>query len=164
MKNIARKGLHKRAAQSGQVVIEMIGGLVIFSMMLALVMSISAYLYFQQALVTAAREGAREASLNNDIGTPGSENKGVTTVKNYVSDTIEALTGQETTTSVATITVVPPSQSLSQASGDRTVRVDIQWKMTNPVGVAGLMDALGGDGSHFRTIPVYATATMRYEE
>jgi hypothetical protein len=158
------KALRRRPAQSGQVVIEVIVGIIIFTIMLALVMSISVYLYFQQALVTAAREGAREASLNNEIGLGGSEAAGTANIRAYVENTIEKLTGQEATPGVATITVIPPSQSPNQTSGNRTVTVNIQWQMQNPIGIGNMLDALGTDGDRFKTFPVYATATMRYEE
>ena len=154
----------RRKAQSGQVVIEVIGSIIIFTIMLALVMSISVYLYFQQALVTAAREGARQASLNSQLGTAASEGAGVAAVEAQIQNNIRQLTGQEYSPTVATITVIPPSDSAVQTPGSRTVRVNIQWQMTNPVGIAGLLDALGTDGSAFKTIPVWATATMRYEE
>lgn len=154
----------RRGSQSGQVVIEMIVGLIIFTIMLALVMSISVYLYFQQALVTAAREGARQASLNNAIGTGNGEAAGMAEIQGYVSETIRHLTGQEATSGVANIIVIPPSQSSDQTSGNRTVTVNIIWQMQNPIGIAGMLSALGAKGESFKTFPVYATATMRYEE
>jgi uncharacterized protein (UPF0333 family) len=154
----------KRKRKSGQAIVESIFGILIFTILLALIMSITAYLYFQQALVTAAREGARQASLNSDIGAPGTENAGVTYVKNYVIDEIQKLTGQVYSSTTATITISPPSQSPNQTNGKRMVIVTIDWKMKNPVNIAGLLNALGTDGSAFDVIPVYATATMRYEE
>lgn len=153
-----------RRAKSGQVVVEAVASIIIFTMMLALVMSVSVYLYFQQALVTAAREGARQASLNSDLGAGATEQNGIDTVKTYVTEEIEKLTGQTDTDGSAVITVTPPSQSASQTAGKREVSVVINWKMINPIGVSGLLEALGADGSAFSTIPVYATATMRYEE
>lgn len=158
------KRLSRKAANSGQAVIEIIAGVVIFTIMMSLIMSISAYLYFQQALVTAAREGARHASFNSDLGEGGSEQAGSGEVQTYVENTILQLTGQQASPGVATITVVPPSQSADQTSGKRTVSVNIEWQMENPIGIAGFLDALGTDGDAFRTFPVYATATMRYEE
>jgi hypothetical protein len=150
--------------QDGQAVLEIIASMIMFTLMLAFVMSISAYLYFQQALVTAAREGARQAALDTNIGLPGTENVGISTVKTYVANQIQKLTGQTFNPITATITVVPPSQSASQVSGEREVQVVIAWQMKNPVGVAGFAQALGGDGSKFNYIPVSASATMRYEE
>lgn len=154
----------KTGTQSGQAVIEMVAGIVMFTLMLALIMSLSVYLYFQQALITAAREGARQASLNSSLGSGGSEQAGITAIQNYVATSIQNLTGQVASPAVATITVIPPSESAVQTAGDRTVTVNIQWQMENPVGVAGFLDSLGADGTSFRTFPVFATATMRYEE
>lgn len=153
-----------RSKKSGQAIIESIVGILIFTILLALVVSITAYLYFQQALVTAAREGARQASLNADIGAPGTENAGVSYVQNYVIDEIQQLTGQTYDGNNATIVVTPPSQSPNQMSGKRMVTVTIDWKMKNPVNIAGLLNALGANGSAFEVIPVHAMATMRYEE
>jgi hypothetical protein len=162
---LARKtSVQSRKAASGQVVIETIASILMFTLMLATVMSISVYLYFQQALVTAAREGARHAALDTSLGSASSEQDGMTTVETYVADEIQQLTGQSFSPSVATITVTPPSASSDQTPGRRNVRVDITWNMTNPVGVGAFMDALGADGSAFKTIPVSASATMRYEE
>ncbi|WP_373532085.1 TadE family protein [Vampirovibrio sp.] len=154
----------KNRAQSGQAVIEMVAGIVMFTIMLALVMSISMYLYFQQALVTAAREGARQASLSSELGNDGSEQAGINAVQAYVITSIRNLTGQQASPAVATITVVPPSASLVQNPGERTVTVNIEWQMNNPVGISRFLNALGADGRKFQTFPVFATATMRYEE
>lgn len=164
MNKILSRPLRRNASQSGQAVIEVIVGIIFFTIMLALIMSISAYLYFQQALVTAAREGARQASLNNEIGAGGSELAGTTEIQAYVENTIERLTDQQAAPGVATITVIPPSQSADQTSGNRTVTVNIEWQMQNPVGISGFLKALGANGDRFKTFPVYATATMRYEE
>ncbi len=160
---LLRKGFRHKAA-SGQVVIESIASIIIFTILLATVMSITVYLYFQQALVTAARDGARQASLNTALGTVSTESAGMTFVENYVANEIEQLTGQVSSPGNSTITVVPPSDSPVQTPGQRTVSVTIQWQMKNPIGIAGFLNALGADGSAFDTIPVGATATMRYEE
>jgi len=152
-----------RRASAGQAVIESIVSLILFVMMLGLIMAISVYLYFQQALVTAAREGAREASLNADLGSLSSESGGIADVEDYVANEIQQLTGQVIGNN-ANIVVTPPSASASQVPGERTVRVDISWSLNNPVGIGNFLTAMGGDGSAFTTIPVSATATMRYEE
>jgi hypothetical protein len=156
--------LKRHKAASGQVVIEAIASIIIFTMMLALVMSISVYLYFQQALVTAAREGARHAALNADLGSASTQQDGMDTVEDFIADEVQQLTGQSYSPGVASIIVTPPSASADQTPGRRNVRVDITWNMTNPIGIAGFINALGGDGSAFDQIPVSATATMRYEE
>ncbi len=164
MKRFCGKSRSGTGRQSGQAIIEMIGGMIIFTLLLAMVMSLSMYLYFQQALVTAAREGARHASLNNNLGSTSTERTGISEIQSYVTTSIRNLTGQTVSPSVATITVSPPSESASQTIGNRTVTVSIQWRMTNPLGVANFLNALGANGDNFRTFPVAASATMRYEE
>ncbi len=154
----------QRKAQPGQVVLESIASIIIFVIMLSLIMSISVYLYFQQALVTTAREGARQAALNSDLGSVGTQSAGITYVSNYVQNEFKQLTGQTYSATMATITVTPPSASANQAVGYRTVTVSINWKMKNPIGISNLLNAMKIDGSAFDTIPCYATATMRYEE
>lgn len=164
LRNALQKRCLKRKPASGQALIESLASIIIFTILLSLVMSLTAYLYFQQALVTAAREGARQAALNSDIGATTTEATGVSYVKNYVTDEIKQLTGQTYDAATATITVNAPSQSANQTPGQRMVSVNINWKMQNPINIAGLLNALGTDGSAFGTIPVSATATMRYEE
>ena len=159
------KKMHtKRKRASGQAIIESLASIIIFTILLALIVSISAYLYFQQALVTAAREGARQASLNASMGSSSTESSGIAAVQAYVSNEVLQLTGQDFSTSSATITVVPPSQSANQTPGQRTVNVQITWNMKNPIGIAGFLKALGTNASALDTIPVVASATMRYEE
>lgn len=147
-------------AHKGQAIIESTVSIILFAMLIALVMTVTLYLYIQQAMVTAAREGARMASLNADMATD--EAAGTTTVKEYVKNEIAALTGQTATDD--DITVLGPSSSANQTAGERTVTVSINYTMDNPVNIAGFINALGGDGSAFDNIPVQSSATMRYEE
>lgn len=152
----------RRRAERGQAIIESIASIILFAMLLALVMTVTVYLYFQQALVTCAREGARMASLNTTMATD--EASAEDDIIAYVEDEVRALTGQTFDNGEGTIEVVGPSMSANQTPGQRTVTVTITYNMQNPIGVAGFINALGGDGSAFGTIPVTATATMRYEE
>jgi len=161
MRNTA--GMARKAAR-GQVVVESIVSIIIFTIMLSLIMSISVYLYFQQALVTTAREGARQASLNADLAAGSTQAAGINYVTSYVKNEFLQLTGQSYDSSMATITVTPPSASANQTPGYRTVAVTIDWKMKNPIGIAKMLNAMKVDGSAFDTIPCHATATMRYEE
>lgn len=156
--------LLRRKAASGQVVVESIASIIIFTIMISIVMSITIFLYFQQALTTAAREGARQASLNADLGSGVSEQNGLNTVETYIKSEIRQLTGQSFDPSIATITVIPPSDSASQVSGNRDVTVQISWKMKNPIGIASMLGAMGVDASAFDNIPVGSSATMRYIE
>jgi len=151
-------------AAKGQVVVESIVSIILFTIMISLVMSFSVYLYFQQALVTTAREGARQASLNSSLGSTSTQAAGVSYVSGYVQDEFQQLTGQTYDATMATITVSPPSASANQTPGYRTVSVTIDWKMKNPVRISNLLSAMKIDGSAFDTIPCHASATMRYEE
>lgn len=159
-----RPAVQRRAASSGQAVIECVGSLILFTLMMTIMVSITAFLYFQQALVTAAREGARQASLHPAFNSPATEGQGINQVRTLVARQIQQLTGQVYDPDSATITVVPPSESDDQTPGQRTVSVIIRWQLANPVGVSGFMNALGANGETFRSIPVGAIAVMRYEE
>lgn len=152
----------RRRAERGQAIIESIASIILFALLLALVMSITVYLYFQQALVTCAREGARMASLNTTMATD--EAAGKAEIVDYVEDEVRSLTGQSFDNGEGDVDVSGPSESASQTPGERTVTVTITYNMQNPLGIEAFINALGGDGSAFGTIPVAASATMRYEE
>lgn len=149
-----------RKAQRGQGVIEIIGSLIIFTIMLSLMMSISVYLYVQHAMVSVAREGTRFASLNTEIGATATQQAGIDATVAYVKSSAASIAGTQLTTSEISVT----APSATGVTGQRTVAVTISHDMNNPVNIAGFLDALGADGSSFETIPVSATATMRYEE
>lgn len=162
MKNrLKAASLRRRKAASGQAVIESIGSIILFTILLAIMMTMVVYLYFQQALVTAAREGARQAALNSSLGNAATQNTGISYVQQYVKDEVKSLTGQTYDASKATITVTPPTG----VQGQRTVNVTITWRIQNPLaGVTTLIGDLGGNGNAFNWIPVSAGASMRYEE
>jgi Flp pilus assembly protein TadG len=143
----------------GQGVIELIIGLVMFSMMLALMSSVSIYLYVQHSLVSAAREGARIASLDSNIGGTNVA-AGQQAVITRIQDFMRISTGQEIPS--ANIVVTAPSATAPQ--GSRTVAVEINHVMNNPIAVGALLRGLGADPTGLEQIPVSATATMRYEE
>lgn len=146
--------------RKGQGVIELTASLIIFVLMIAIMMSISAYLYTQHAFVTAARDGARKAAVNINLGDPSTEATGVQEIEAEVINSVAQLTGQSI--DAENIVVTPPDAGA--AAGDRTVSVDIAWDMPNPVNAAGFVEALGGNGEAFRDIPIFSTSTMRYEE
>ena len=149
-----------RTKHRGQGVLEITASLIMFTIMIALTMSISAYLYTQHAFVTAARDGARKAAVNTDLGDPATEATGITDIQNEVIDSVAQLTGQ--LVDEDNITVTPPDAA--GTPGDRTVSVVINFDMDNPVNIAGLLGAMGAGGDDFATIPIFSTATMRYEE
>ena len=150
-----------KRGQKGQAVIEILASIIIFTIMLALIMTVSAYLYVQHAMISAAREGARMASLNADLGTAAGQGAGEDSIVAYVQDSVQKLTGQNI--DAADITVEPPD--LAAASGAKQVRVTINYQMNNPIPIAEFLTALGvDDTSGIAQIPVTATAAMRYEE
>lgn len=148
-----------RQPATGQVVVESIASIIIFTMMLALVMTITLWLYLQQATVTAAREGARQASLNSDLGVTGTRTTAVNTIKTYVINSVRQLTGKTVATSE--INVTGPTGA---TTGQRTVTVTINTTFRNPVRISNFLEALGADGTPFDRVPLTGTATMRYEE
>lgn len=148
-----------RRSASGQVVIESIASILIFTIILAVIMTITMWLYLQQALVTSAREGARQASLNASLGSVATQSAGVSTVQTYVQNTVRSLTGQ--TINASQITVTGPTGT---TPGQRTVAVTLSMNLKNPLGIAGLFNALGTSGNSFDNIPMSASATLRYEE
>lgn len=152
---------HRGRAASGQAIIDSIASIIIFAIMLALIMTISMWLYVQQALVTTAREGARQASLNSSMASTTASVKlsGINTVKAYIQNEMLKLTGQAIPSS--NITITGPTGA---TAGQRTMQVTLQMSLKNPVNVAGLLNAFGGNGNAFSLIPMNASATLRYEE
>lgn len=136
--------------------IEIIASLFMFIVMICMMVSVSLYLYVQHAAVTAVREGTRFASLNQDIGQASTQIAGVDEVKEYLIAATQQLSG--ITIGLDDIDVTPPDTAAPQ--GSRTVHVEARFQMQNPIPVGGLL----GDRDTFRTFPIHATATMRYEE
>ena len=146
-----------RTRERGQAIIESIASIILFCLMLTMVCSITMYLYFEQAMVTAAREGARLASLTSNLSTAA----GKSSVSTSVRTTVQALTGQQYDGSTDTITVVGPTGT---TTGRRTCSVTVTYRRNNPLGIAHLIDALDGEGESWRYLTVSSSATMRYEE
>ena len=127
------------------------------SLMFALVCSGFVFLYTQTTLISAARQGARVAAVNMDLASNPSSVQ--TAVYDQVNTYFQQTTGQ--TLAASDVTVTGPTGA---TVGQRNVQVTVQYSMPNPLGVAGLLSALGGDGAPWQSFPVSATATMRYEE
>lgn len=155
-----RYPVSRRRRRKGQSMIELTASLIMFVIMIALIFSISAYLYMQHAMVSAAREGARTASLNTDIGDSDTQADGVNDVEDYVVTAVNNLTG--ITIEPENVTVTPPDPGAAQ--GERTVTVQINYSMENPLPIAAFLQAFGASGEGLDIIPVVASATMRYEE
>lgn len=149
-----------RFKSKGQAMIEIIASLLMFVLMICLMLSVSLFLYVQHAAVTAVREGTRFAALNQDIGQASTQIAGVDEVKAYLINATEQLSG--VTIGLDDIDVTPPDPGAPQ--GTRTVRIDAHFMMNNPVPVGSLLQGLGAEGDSLNSFPIYATATMRYEE
>jgi len=147
-------------ATEGQGIIEMIASLLMFMLLISLVVNISTYLYVQHSMVTAAREGARVASLNEDIGSPSSASSGITDVRDHVIDMVSSTTG--ITLANNNITVTPPDPS--EPTGERTVSVEISMTFDQILPSAEFASAISQSSVEEETPLLHAEATMHYEE
>jgi hypothetical protein len=144
----------------GQGIIEMMMAVLIFVIMIAMVGSVSAYLYLQHNIITAAREGARVASLDPDLG-GNNVATGTTAVKTAVQSFVQQTTGLSVADNEITVT----APSAGDPVGSRTVTVQINYHFNNPLALGQFLTALGAsNASSLDTIPVVARAVMRYEE
>lgn len=160
---MAVKRLHtlRFKKSKGQGVIEITGSLIIFVIMICLMMTISMFLYVQHAAVSAVREGTRFAALNPEIGQASTQQAGITQVQNYVITTVQQLSGMNITANQ--ITVTPPDPTAPQ--GQRSVRVNIQFNMQNPIPIGDFVAAFGAQNTDsLNNIPISAFAIMHYEE
>jgi Flp pilus assembly protein TadG len=146
------------ASKRGQVLIELLISIVFFVMMVAMVTSISVYLFVQHGLVSAAREGARIGSLDPNIG-GNNVSAGQQAVRQAVQNFAQQTMGQVIPN--GNITVTPPSATAP--TGSRSVRVMINYQMTNPIPIGQFLEGMGVE-NELSTIPVRASATMHYEE
>lgn len=158
-KRLMSKRWHNlKQAQHGQGTIEFLASLVFFCLLLVGFSSLSAYIYLEHGLVTAAREGARLAALSD--GLSGSDVAGATgDVQQRVIAVMQASTGQ--ILDAADITVIPPDSA--DPYGERMVRVRIDASMESPLSVGTIFQGFGATHSNW-TLPLVAQATMRYEE
>lgn len=157
---VAKRQRNGRKREKGQSVIELTASIIMFVIMMGLVFSISAYLYVQHAMVSAAREGARNASLNTEIGDEDTTQEGVDAVEAYVVEAVQSMTGLDMENE--NVTVTPPDAG--EAVGERMVTVQINYNMENPLPIAGFLQAFGASGEGLDAFPITAVATMRYEE
>ncbi len=157
---LEQKFRRKKEATKGQAIIEMIFSVIMFAIMIASVTAMSSYLYVQHATITAAREGARVAALNSNLGSLANVGAGESEVETYVADMMAATSG--ITLNAGDVTVTAPDDL--DPLGDRTVQVDIDYQLNNPVPVGALLTALTGNAYGFDVIPIHSEATMHYEE
>jgi hypothetical protein len=145
--------------RKGQAVLELIPSLVMFVTMLSVIFTLCIYLYFQNILITAAREGARVASLTPELATTGQLEAGRSAVIAAVQNFMQQTTGQQLTPEQ--IEVTAPSGTF----GERTVKVAIDYNLTSPVPIPDMSSDYNGDPSTlYHSIPLSASATMHYEE
>jgi Flp pilus assembly protein TadG len=143
----------------GQGTVEMVGGIVVFTVMMAGLISFSLFLYMNHAFLTAVREGARYAATDSRMGTAGTVAAAQTAVKNRVIQIIQASTGL--TVAAADITVSAPTGA---TIGQRNVTVSVQYDYDAPFQLGTLISALGGGASDLDSYPIQAQTVMRYEE
>lgn len=150
--------LRMRGAQGGQAIIELIAGLIMFSLLLVVITSMSAYLYLEHAVVTATREGARLAALSTDLA--GDDIAGATdAVRTRVQQAMLAASGQAIPDEA--ITVIPPD--VSATTGQRTVEVQVNFSVDTPFNPGGILSGFNAASTPL-TVPLFGRAIMRYEE
>lgn len=157
----------KRSAQlkgqaQGQAMVELCGSVIIFAIMAALMTSLSIVLYMQHVVITAAREGARTGAVSTAFAN-NNEQAGINAVNSKVSEVIQQMAGQSLTAENSDIEVTAPDDG--DPYGERTVRVTVTYNMTNPIPIGSFIEGMsGGDQSGLKSIPITASASMRYEE
>jgi len=152
------KVFHKR--YDGQGSVELLMTLLIFIMMLGTLMSISFYLYLNNAFWTAAKEGARAASVDQNFANTTTVATGVTDVQTWVINFVQNSIG--ITIPASDITVTGPTGAVI---GSRTMQVTISYQFQNPVAIRTFINKLGGGNTTgLDTFTISSTATMRYEE
>ncbi len=159
-KQVGSVCFRRASASKGQAIIEMLFSIIMFAIMLSSVVAMSSYLYVQHATITVAREGARIAALNTDLGTVGSVAAGETEIENYIINMLSTTSG--ITLTEGDVIITPPSDL--DPVGDRSVQVEIDYDLNNPIPVGAILSALTGNSYGFDTISIHSEATMHYEE
>lgn len=148
-----------KQAHKGQAAVEMVMSILMFVIMLAMIMSMSLYLYVQHTLLTAAREGARIAAVDPNFGNAGTTSTGTSNVQAWVQNFVNSSTGIQLNNN--DIVVNGPTG----VAGSRNIAVSINYTFQNPIQVLTLLNRLGGgSATGLDTITMSSNATMRYEE
>lgn len=151
-----KRNLKKR----GQGAVETLMSMLVFVMMLGTLVSFSLYLFMNHTLFTAAKEGARMASIESRLATAATQAAGIANVRTWVKNFMSGSSGQQLAD--ANITVTGPTGAVV---GSRTVTVQVTYTLNNPVAVRGFMAALGGQSATgLDRFNLVSQATMRYEE
>lgn len=149
-----------RERQKGQAAVELVAQIVVFALMIVLVATLSFYLYIHHTLLTAAREGARTASVSDAFATNDNAT-GIGEVRDRVQELMLAAAGQTLTD--GNITVTPPDAA--GTFGSRSVTVHIDYTITNPIPVNAFLQSITGNSyDNLEGFPVEAEASMRFEE
>ncbi len=162
-KNVLNVKNRLRTCFKGQATVELMFSIMMFVSMLGTLIMVSLYLYMSNTLLTAAKEGARVASINQDLAaTQGSTtyNDGVSAVQSWVQSFMQTSSGIVLPTS--DVSVSGPTGTV----GSRTVQVTVSYQFQDPLAIRTFMSELGGHGtsSGLDTYTLTNSATMRYEE
>lgn len=154
-----RKHWRPLSRKSGQTAIELVMSLLLFVAMLGTLLSLSLYLYLNHTFLTAAKEGARTASVETNLADGNTYAAGVANVRSWVKSFISSSSGIQLQDS--DITVTGPTGTF----GSRTVTVTVSYAFQNPIQIRTFIDKLsGGSANNLDTFTISNTATMRYEE
>ena len=151
-----------RQRQKGQASVDLVASLVMFSIMLASLVSISLFLYLNHAFTTAAAIGGRVASSDVNIGSPTTFATGEANVRSQVKQFIESASG--ITLSDNQIAVTQPRRAL----GSRQVTVSITHDVDSPIKVQPMMNEMAHPGqappAGADKFTISSSATFHYED
>ena len=144
----------------GQGTLELIPSLIMICLLMAALAGLCVMLYLQNIAITVAREGARFASVNPELGTPSTQAAGRAAVQAKISEMLDDAIGIEPES--VDVGIDNPSGSY----GERLVKVRLNLAIPNPVVIPDLKDGFteGGGGRLMATIPLSAEAAAHYEE
>jgi hypothetical protein len=151
---------HATKRTKGQGSLELIPSLIMICLLMAAIAGLCVMLYLQNIAITVAREGARFASVNPELGMPATQAAGRTAVQSKISQMLNDAIGI-TPTSVD-IGIDNPNGTY----GERMVKVRLNLAIPNPVVIPDLSQGFTSDsgGRLLATIPLSAEAAAHYEE
>ena len=151
-----------RGRQRGQASVDLVASQIMFSIMLASLVSISLFLYLNHAFATAAAIGGRVASSDVNIGNPTTFATGEANVKTQVKQFIKSASGIELQNNQ--ITVTQPTGAL----GSRQVKVSITHNVDSPIKVQSMMSQMAHPGQappqDADKFAISSAATFHYED
>jgi Flp pilus assembly protein TadG len=148
--------------RKGQAIIELTFTFISFVLMLGFMVAISLYLYIHHTVLTAAKEGARFASIESQLGAPATYAAGVTAVQNRVKTFLLTSANINIVNPTGIIMVNAPSGA---TVGNRTVTVQVNYGFKNPIQMLKIFNQLGGGAPLAdEIVSINHTVTMRYEE